>query len=133
MTQQLILDVLPAPPPSLENFVTGKNRAAMDALAHIEPGRAIYLWGVPGVGRTHLLTALGNAPNALYVGSSEQARELLDIATSDVMSLKLIAIDNVDHLSEAAQAAVFALYNRWREVSATTQAFSLVLAGDQAP
>lgn len=133
MTQQLILDLLSTPPPTLENFVVGKNQAVLDALHNRKPGRAIYLWGAQGVGRTHLLRALGATHRALYFGVSGQADVLKDIATGDTIAIDLVAIDDVGLLNEHAQSAVFALYNRWREVSSTRQAFTLLLAGDQAP
>ncbi|HEY9461223.1 MAG TPA: DnaA regulatory inactivator Hda [Paralcaligenes sp.] len=133
MTQQLILDLLSTPTPTLENFVVGKNQAVLDALNSCEPGRALYLWGAQGAGRTHLLRALGTMPRALYFGVADRADTLKDIATGDSVALDLIAIDDVGQLNEHAQSAVFALYNRWREVSSTRRAFVLLLAGDQAP
>ncbi len=133
MTQQLILDLLPPSPPTLDNFVAGENAAALDALRHSEAGRAIYLWGAPGVGRTHLLQAVAARPDALYQGPGENPAILKDIATGDRLQHKLIAIDNIELLNADGQAALFALYNRWREVAAAKQGFALVLAGDRAP
>jgi DnaA family protein len=133
MTQQLILDLLSATTPTLENFVVGKNQAILDALQRRQPGRAIYLWGAQGAGRTHLLRALGATPRALYFGVPDQADVLKGIAMGDSIAIDLVAIDDVGRLNERAQSAVFALYNRWREVSSTRQAFILLLAGDQAP
>jgi DnaA family protein len=133
MNQQLILDLLPPSPPSLENFVAGQNAAALDALAHCSPGRAIYLWGAPGAGRTHLLRARGGAPGSLYAGPGEQAGQLMAVATADTPPYRLVAIDNIELMDDAGQAALFALYNRWREVASTQEAFALVLAGDRAP
>jgi DnaA family protein len=133
MTQQLILDLLPAPPPTLDNFVAGRNDAALDALRHCQPGRAIYLWGLPGAGRTHLLQALGAVPPNRYFGPLDEAAALKDIALSDAVPPALIAVDDVERLNEDAQAALFALYNRWRESSNTSKAFALLLSGDQPP
>lgn len=133
MTQQLILDLLPAPPPTLDNFVVGDNRAALDAIEHLQPGRAIYLWGAPGVGRSHLLRALGTIPQARYFTARDDADALHAIALEETCTLKLIALDDIGQFSPEAQAALFALYNRWREVAATEQAFALLLSGDRAP
>ena len=36
-------------------------------------------------------------------------------------------------MDEARQAALFALYNRWRESAAAGRAFALAVAGDRAP
>ncbi len=133
MTQQLILDLLPASPPTLSNFIVGENQAAIEALKSCKPGRAIYLWGAPGAGRTHLLQALSTAPDSLYFSEQCPAAKLKDIATADTFTLKLIAIDNVQLLNDETQAALFALYNRWREAAASQYAFALVLSGDKAP
>jgi DnaA family protein len=58
--KQLLLDMQPAPAPSLENFVPGKNAEALksirDAIAG-KPPRFIYLWGEVGSGKSHLLSA----------------------------------------------------------------------------
>ncbi len=133
MTQQLILDLLPAPPPTLNNFIVGENQAAVEALKNCKPGRAIYLWGAPGAGRTHLLKALSTSPGTLYFNEQDPAADLKSIATGDTFAFKLIAIDNVELLNDNAQAALFALYNRWREAAASQHAFSLVLSGDRPP
>ncbi|NYT62079.1 DnaA regulatory inactivator Hda [Alcaligenaceae bacterium] len=133
MTQQLLLDLLMPSAPSLDNFVAGDNGAALDALRNWEPGRAIYLWGAPGSGRTHLLRAIAAGPGRLYQGPDDRAGILKDIATGDYLQHQLIAIDNIELLDADGQAALFALYNRWREVAATRYGFALILAGDRAP
>ncbi|MDS1142544.1 DnaA regulatory inactivator Hda [Pusillimonas sp. SM2304] len=133
MTQQLILDLLPPSPPTLDNFEAGQNQAAVQALRDCRPGRAIYLWGPPGVGRTHLLQSAASGPETLYFHHGDQAQSLKAIATADTLQHRLIAIDNVESLDADQQAALFALYNRWREVASTGRGFALVLAGDRAP
>lgn len=133
MAQQLILDLLPALPPSLDNFVTGRNAAALDALRHCEPGRAIYLWGPRGVGRSHLLHGACRLMNGHYHAAQACAAELRALATADTMDVRLVAVDDVQALDADGQAALFALYNRWRESASTRHAFALVLAGDRAP
>src|SRR3546814_3786711 len=90
MTQQLVLDLLPAPAPTLDNFVTGANGAALDALRHCAAGRAIYLWGAPGSGRTHLLRALGELPSALSADAPGSAPKIKAIALSDTAPPRLI-------------------------------------------
>ncbi|MFA7668367.1 MAG: DnaA regulatory inactivator Hda [Burkholderiaceae bacterium] len=133
MTQQLILDLLPAPPPTLENFVVGRNAPALAALRECQPGRAIYLWGPQGVGRTHLLRGASHYPGGHYQPAHGAAGRLREIATGETMGLRLIAVDDVQTLDTDGQAALFALYNRWRESAATQEAFALVLAGDGSP
>ena len=61
--RQLILDLLPETPPSLDNFVVGGNDEALTGLAAwLTPGNretSLLLWGEPGSGKTHLLRASG--------------------------------------------------------------------------
>ncbi|NYT60107.1 DnaA regulatory inactivator Hda [Alcaligenaceae bacterium] len=134
MTQQLILDLLPPSPPSLDNFVAGANEAAVQALRDCGPGRAVYLWGPPGAGRTHLLQSMASSPVTRYFQPSEHAQSLREIANADTLTHKLIAIDNIESLDADWQAALFALYNRWREAASSAhQGFALVLAGNRAP
>ncbi|MFA5490527.1 MAG: DnaA regulatory inactivator Hda [Candidimonas sp.] len=136
MTQQLILDLAPPTPPTLDNFISGANHAALDALRSIEPGRAIYLWGSAGAGRTHLLKAVGQSGETgktRYFGKQDSPRAMRELATANSMPYALIAIDDVQHLDDDGQAALFTLYNRWRELAADPQGFALVLTGDRSP
>lgn len=133
MTQQLLLDILPASPPTLQNFVIGSNLAAMQSLQALAPGRAIYLWGGAGSGRSHLLRASSQGADSAYFNAHSSAAAMLALATSEDANLTRIAVDDVGLLSADAQAAVFALYNRWRERAATPQAFSLLVSGEAAP
>lgn len=133
MTQQLILDLLLPSSPTLDNFIIGPNQAALDALRDCPTGRAVYLWGAPGAGRTHLLKAVAAGEEAYYASAQDAPHSLKEIATADTPPWRLVAIDNIELLNEQGQAALFALYNRWREVAATRHGFALVLAGDRAP
>ena len=133
MTQQLLLDLLLPSLPTFENYVVGNNGAALQALMECRPGRAVYLWGAPGSGRTHLLHALGNAEQAAYYSAAQANSTLQELATCDTFTVRTVAVDDVDQLDANGQAAVFALYNRWRETASTDQAFILVLAGSHAP
>lgn len=133
MTQQLLLDILPASPPTLENFVVGSNNAAMQGLQTLAPGRAIYLWGGAGSGRSHLLQACTQGEGSVYFDAQSSARAMLELATGEHINPACIAVDDVGLLSAEAQAALFALYNRWREQAATPQAFALLVSGEAAP
>ena len=59
--QQLLLDIKPLPSPTLVNFLAGRNAELMQILTHIlskqEKERFVYLWGVLGCGKSHLLQA----------------------------------------------------------------------------
>jgi len=133
--KQLLLDVLAAPAPSLENYVAGPNTEALATLRALPPGRAVYLWGPAGCGRTHLLRALSDGAGAVYLDSRSPVSAYKRAAQPEDADARpaLIAIDDLHLLDEPRLAAVFTLYNRWRELSATDMAVSLVVAGERAP
>ena len=94
--QQLLLELAPPPPPTLENFSRGRNGAALDALREALAGgeRFVFLWGPSGSGKTHLLRAFADAGAAA--------------------GLEVAAVDDVARLGEAEQVALFHLCNRLR-------------------
>lgn len=59
--KQLLLDIQPLAPPTLDNFIVGKNAEALhsiqQAIAGSPEARFIYLWGVQGSGKSHILSA----------------------------------------------------------------------------
>ena len=87
--KQLLLDIQPAPAPTLENFVPGRNAEALHSLYLAATGKAdvrfIYLWGAGGSGKSHLLHAC------------------------------MIIADDVQHFDEDAQISLFNRYNQLRE------------------
>ena len=135
MNRQLLLDVIPAHAPALSNYIAGPNAAALAAARSLAPGRAIYLWGPPGCGRSHLLQALASQPPAVYLDRTQGAAPLWALAQGDAAGTLpgLVAVDDVHLMDESSQAGLFALYNRWRESAATGQAFALALTGDRSP
>lgn len=133
MTRQLILDLQAAPAPALSNFVVGRNAAAFDALRQLAPGRALYLWGPSGSGRTHLLQAMGDDAEARYLNADTPVADYQALVHELPADCRLLVIDDVHLLDEDRQAAVFSLYNLWREKAGGMHAFSLLLAGDQSP
>jgi DnaA family protein len=135
MNRQLLLDVLPAPAPSLANYIAGPNLQALAGVRELAPGRALYLWGPAGCGRSHLLRAMGAAADARYIGAESAGVELAQLAQAGPAAPlpAIIAVDDVHRMDDGGQAALFALYNRWRESAATDRAFGLAVAGDRAP
>jgi DnaA family protein len=62
--KQLLLDIQPAPPQSLDNFIVGHNAEAITSIYYLFEDSAessfIYLWGAAGSGKSHLLNAANN-------------------------------------------------------------------------
>src|SRR5258708_319556 len=67
--QQLLLELAPPPPPTLENFSPGRNGGALKVLreALADGERFVFLWGPGGSGKTHLLRAFSEAAAAAKV------------------------------------------------------------------
>jgi DnaA family protein len=127
--KQLLLDIQPAPAPTLDNFVSGRNSelvAALRALPKSELGkRSLYLWGLSGSGRTHLL----KATVALFRQQGLKAEYTRENADWDALSTcDVVALDDVEALDETAQIALFNLFNRLREAGKV-----LIVAGPCAP
>ncbi|MBU3695500.1 DnaA regulatory inactivator Hda [Dechloromonas sp.] len=108
--RQLILDLLPDSPPSLDNFVAGGNSETVSALtgwlASEVADPSFCLYGESGCGRSHLLLASGFH----YVDAGLQP-SLQGIAENGQL-----AVDNVDALDAEGQRALFALFNQIRAV-----------------
>jgi DnaA family protein len=104
--KQLLLDIKPASPPSLQNFMAGRNAEALASLrAVIHPSGAshfIYLWGEAGSGKSHLLKACA--------------------------AQNVTVVDDVHLLSADAQIDLFNRYNQIKETHG-----SLITAGLHAP
>lgn len=105
--RQLILELLPEVPPSVDNFVAGGNAEALNAVvAWSAPDSSepfLFLWGESGAGKTHLLRACAGQ----YCDASANP----DLANIDD-TVFLHAVDNVEALSEVGQIALFNLFNR---------------------
>jgi DnaA family protein len=132
---QLLLDIVPAIRPTLDNFVMGRNQELLSALRHALIDRngecntsecSFYIWGESGSGKSHLLQAcIGVAQemkiNALYVKDSALPK-LMDL------NLAVVAVDDVEELDEMAQIELFNLYNRMREGRGM-----LLVSGNESP
>lgn len=112
--KQLLLDIQPAPPPTLENFVTGQNAEAIDSLYRMITGqsnvRFIYLWGADGCGKTHLLQSCARL--------------------ADHYDIPLVTADDVQSFDEDKQVALFNQFNRLRE---DPNAGILISTGNASP
>lgn len=116
-------------------MVTGSNLAAIEAARGLSPGRALYVWGAAGSGKTHLLRGLAADRDAVWLNAGTDAERIATLATSapETPFPRLVAIDDIQEMSESQQAGVFALYNRWREQAAMPSAFALAVSGHRAP
>jgi len=124
--QQLLLELAPPPPPTLENFFPGRNGAALKALREaLEGGEPfVFLWGSRGSGKTHLLRGFAEAAKVKRVAGYVAA------ANSDWArhaKLEAAAVDDVARLDESGQVAVFDLCNRLRASGGA------LAAGGEAP
>ena len=103
--KQLLLDIKPPAPPTLQNFVVGRNAEALASLHAAIVGDKpifIYLWGGNGCGKTHLLSAC--------------------------KAIGMRVADNVHLLHNDAQIDLFNQYNQLKEAGET-----LITAGLHAP
>lgn len=135
--KQLVLDIRPDAPPTLDNFVAGTNAELVATLSLLAgtpagaasplPARHLYLWGAPGSGRSHLLRA--SVAMAAEAGRPAQLCAAAEVgAALPETAGALLAIDDVDRLAPAAQIALFNAFNRARGSAQT-----LLLAGPAAP
>jgi DnaA family protein len=110
--RQLILDLLPENPPSLDNFVPGGNAEAVAALAALRTPESretsLLLYGESGCGKTHLLRAASDVYH-----DAAATPGLAEMETSSELP-GCIAVDNVEALSGEGEIALFHLFNRLR-------------------
>ena len=103
---QLILDLLPVSPPTLDNFVAGGNAETVAALSTWLAGglsdTSFCLYGEAGCGRSHLLLASGF--DCIDAGMNPSLKGVADVTQ--------LAIDNVDALDADGQIALFNHFNR---------------------
>lgn len=126
---QLLLDLLPTQAPSLDNFIVGENQELLARLrALASPGcfDSLYLWGEHGSGRSHLLAAtaslaLRRRPALLLTGRPAAAAFVAPPGG-------LLIVDDIDELNDAAQIALFRIFNTARVIG-----LGLLLAGRAPP
>jgi DnaA family protein len=122
--KQLLLDIKPAPAPSLDNFIVGRNAEALASLKQAIAGgqpRFIYFWGESGSGKSHLLSAC----KAISMRVSSMNNQLQLVYSAGTT---LAVADDVHLLDNEAQIALFNTYNQQKEIGGT-----LITAGLHAP
>ena len=116
--KQLVLELIPAPRPSFDNFVIGRNIESQNAIfcaaSQAYAVKVLYLWGVSGSGKSHLLSAAAaNAGVELGLESSGN----------------ILVVDNVQLLGDAAQIALFNAINERANIAQSC----VIAAGNVAP
>jgi len=120
--KQLVLDLIPTPLPTFDNFVRGVNSEALEvckqACAIANPdsstgaplranaAKVLYLWGVSGSGKTHLIRAL------------------------QTLKPDAVISDGVERLNDVAQIQLFNQINRATEPG---ESGLIVATGNSAP
>ena len=154
LPKQFALDIGHTPKPSLSNFLAGENLALHSALLALvetweinaprDAGenplnqRWIYWWGPEGSGRTHLLSAIGDAAQELGleyfpltpnepISWVRLEESLLTLCASDKPSV--ITVDDVDRLDERLVASLFRILNAIQG----SKAIHIFMAGNAAP
>jgi DnaA-homolog protein len=158
--KQLVLDLIPTPLPSFDNFVRGRNAEALAALADspmalstaMPPNSPIgagfgayatkvtYLWGVSGSGKSHLVRSLLSdsqsrflKPNELNDALGQFAHHAANYAANHAdhnASHQRFVIDNVERLNDLEQIGLFNLINL---VSQVGHDGAVVATGNAAP
>ena len=118
VTSQLALPLALAPHARFATFFAGANAALLAHLQRLETRstcEAVWIWGAPGSGRSHLLQAAcadRAQRSAIYLPLAENEGlqpEVLD----GLETLELVALDDVDCVAASAQwnRALFRLFN----------------------
>jgi len=121
---QLLLDIVPASPPTLDDFVAGRNLELLSALRHALGGsseRCVYVWGETGSGKSHLLQACVSA-------ARNQQQDAIYALGSVPQDADVVAVDDVERLDDAAQIGLFNLYNHMRD-----SGNMLLVSGKESP
>jgi DnaA family protein len=154
LPKQFALDIGHTPKPSLNNFLAGENLALHSALSALVKSweenilrpptenplnqRWIYWWGPEGSGRTHLLSAIGNAAQQLGleyfpltpnepISWIRLEERLSTLCLSDKPSI--ITVDDVDRLDERLVASLFRILNAIQG----SKAVHIFMVGNAAP
>ena len=124
--KQLILDLIPPPQPTLDNFIPGRNgealKAMLDAASGASPAKIIYLWGAASSGKSHLAQSFRLALNAAEF-FAEHAGVLPEAVTCFV-------VEDVQAINEERQIGVFNLINL---INANNTRHLLIATGNAAP
>jgi len=128
---QLALPIQAPTPPTLDNFVCGRNLEALAALralaSHSDGQTFIYLWGSTGSGKTHLLKGLSTALDT-HCATPHVFLDAQVDRSSPLDGAHKLLIDNIQAASPSLGESIFHAWNRIREHSGF-----MVCSGDSPP
>ncbi|HQU14802.1 MAG: DnaA regulatory inactivator Hda [Gammaproteobacteria bacterium] len=126
MTSQIPLDLGRREAATFEAFVAGPNEALVDALRAVALGRVaetgIFLWGGPGLGKTHLLQAVCAAAvggRAAYVPLADRGR-FVPAVLEGLEQLDVVCLDDAHCVAgdREWELALVDLYHRLQDTGA---------------
>ena len=115
----------------LDNFLGNKHLLEFIAQLYVDKTSAeIYVYGTPGLGKTHLLQGavsrvLSNKQSAMYI---DCRNSLPGHVLESIEQLKWISIDNIDAINDNEHSLFFDLYNRAKQARV-----SMLISGSGLP
>jgi len=115
----------------LDNFLGNKHLLEFIAQLYVDKTSAeIYVYGTPGLGKTHLLQGavsrvLSNQQSAMYIDCHNSLPEHV---LESIEQLNWISIDNIDAINDNQQDLFFDLYNRAKQARVT-----MLISGTDLP
>ena len=136
MTKQLTLPVNLRDDATFTNFYPGNNGPLIKALKNMlfdQGEKCIYLWGAPGVGRSHLMQASCHALNDQQY-SVVYLPLRLEHFVPDILhgmeDMTLVCLDDIDFVlgKKAWEEALLYFYNRARD-----KGVKVIISGNEPP
>jgi DnaA family protein len=117
--EQLVFEFAAPEPPRITNFLPGRNRELIAALTRFATGgtgeTGFLLWGAPGAGKTHLLSAALALAADSGIGTHFFAGPEAVAVDGPLPADGLVGIDRVDEADARTAARIFTLYNALKE------------------
>jgi DnaA family protein len=116
--EQLVFELAAPEPPSLANFLPGRNQELTAVLPAFIAGQhdatGMLLWGAAASGKSHLLQA-GVAIARERGRAARYVAHPSGVAAEPIAGGGLLAIDRIDEADGAAVGALFTLFNALRD------------------